>query len=780
MHYEDFTLEIQPHDRRGLQTRVLHSLAGGGSAPFEPPYEPAELADVLHELEGLIGRGGTLREVDGGGEPRPRANGRGIREVGERLYRSLFTGAVARRFEFSRGRVAGDSEAGLRLRISLQAEDRTDASLAALPWELLRDGETGSYLARSRLTPVVRCLDVTAPTTPPPAEPPLRVLVTLANPPGSRPLDLPAERDRIEEAWGKQPLVEIEYLEQATLEAVRAALRREPFQVLHAIGHGRFEDSKGEGTLLLEDGAGGGDAVTGERLATALRDFPSLRLVFLNACDTGRFPRRGGLDPYTAVASSLVAAGVPAVIAMQFPISDRAAKAFSAGFYRALATAAPVDAAVAEGRHAVCDDDPKSLEWATPVLYLRASESRLLAGVVSEHRVSADIRRRIVDSDRLVEEKTRGFVGRRFVFEALEELCTRHPRGYLRIEGDPGIGKSTVLAEMVRRGDPPHHFNQRPEGVVHPEAFLSNVCAQLVARYGLEVPSLPEPALRDGAFLSQLLDRVSRHLPDGERCVILVDALDETDVDGLPPGANPLFLPSTLPEGVYVVVSSRTGAVRLRIDCEQDEVPLIHDSERNRADVRELVESYLDRPGIRHYVESQDLAAEGFVELMDERSEGNFMYLSYVLPAIDRGELRGFRPTDLPRGLLGYYEQHFELLRGRDDTAWTEWKLPVLEALAVAVEPFPRDLIAIASGVENRHRLSRALELWRPFLHVHQERDETGAPVRLYRIYHQSFREFLAAHPSTDLAAAEERLVDRFLEVQEAGGRGGGRSGSAS
>src|SRR4051794_23719942 len=51
----------------------------------------------------------------------------------------------------------------------------------------------------------------------------------------------------------------------------------------------------------------------------------------------------------------------------------------------------------------------------------------------------------------IVADKTRDFVGRDYVFEAIERFLTDNPNGYLTIEGDPGIGKSAILASFVKR-----------------------------------------------------------------------------------------------------------------------------------------------------------------------------------------------------------------------------------------------------------------------------------------------------------------------------------------
>lgn len=68
-----------------------------------------------------------------------------------------------------------------------------------------------------------------------------------------------------------------------------------------------------------------------------------------------------------------------AVAAMQYSISDPAAIAFCRGFYTALAHGRPVDAAVSSGRVAILGLSGQTMEWVTPVLYLRGQDSRLFS-----------------------------------------------------------------------------------------------------------------------------------------------------------------------------------------------------------------------------------------------------------------------------------------------------------------------------------------------------------------------------------------------------------------
>ena len=105
-----------------------------------------------------------------------------------------------------------------------------------------------------------------------------------------------------------------------------------------------------------------------------LADHQDLRLVLLNSCEGAK---GGKLDIYSSTAAILVRRGIAAVLAMQYEITDRAAIEFSRSFYRALAYGLPIDAAVAAARAAVNIEVKNSLEWGTPVLYMRSPDGVL-------------------------------------------------------------------------------------------------------------------------------------------------------------------------------------------------------------------------------------------------------------------------------------------------------------------------------------------------------------------------------------------------------------------
>jgi hypothetical protein len=369
---------------------------------------------------------------------------------------------------------------------------------------------------------------------------------------------------------------------------------------------------------------------------------------------------------------------------------------------------------------------------------------------------SYGIRDQIRDYSRYIEEKTRGFVGRQFVFDAITQFTYQNPRGYFIVRGDPGIGKTAVTAQLVKTGGHIHHFNINAEGISKADQFLRNLCAQLIARYNLNHTVLPPEATQDAGFLNRLLGEVSDQLGSEERVVIAVDALDEVDSLGLPPGANTLFLPITLPRGVYIVTTTRKVPLSLRIECEQQTLDIEQDSAGNIADVRIYVEQAVSQPGIQGYIAKQGITDRQFVDLLVEKSQGNFMYLRYVLPEIEYGAYTDLDMEALPAGLRNYYEDQWRRMRGRDEEGWFEYKLPIVMALTVVKEPVSIDLIADFAGVEQRPRIRTVLQEWQQFLYEEQVPYGVGLQKR-YRIYHASFHDFIADKEEV----ADERVSRR-------------------
>ncbi len=358
--YLDFDLAIEPADG-GYVARVLRSPAGEAEAPFEWPFS-------LQDLEIFILRiGHTRRGTRRSDSPEMHH----ARDFGRTLYDTVFSGATRTALVRSIDE-AERRDAGLRIRLRLGSSPQ----LNDVPWEFLYSDDLNRFLIVSSDTPLVRYVDLSRPPRPVGVDLPLHILAVVSDPTNLPELDVEGEWERLQQALGRlvrESSVTLERLEAPTLEKLQQRLWEDPIHVLHFIGHGAFRPLTDEGVLFFTNERGGSHAVTGENLGTVLHDHRSLRLVILNSCEGAR---SDPADPFSGAAQALVTQGIPAVIAMQFEITDQAALTIAKNFYGSLANGYAVDAALAEARKAIFSQG-NDVEWGTPVLYMRSPDGQL-------------------------------------------------------------------------------------------------------------------------------------------------------------------------------------------------------------------------------------------------------------------------------------------------------------------------------------------------------------------------------------------------------------------
>ncbi|MET8150792.1 CHAT domain-containing protein [Actinoplanes sp. NPDC049668] len=296
-----------------------------------------------------------------------------VRDLGTDLFAALFSSpGVAGRYQASLA-MARDRGEALRVVLRVNAPE-----LAALPWEAMFDAEAGGYLCRSE--PLVRRVPVPGALTPLSVHAPLRILGIVSAPRGLVALDVDREREQLESAL-RTPIgagtVELRWAPAATWETIQELLLTEQWHVVHFIGHGDFDVDDAEGVLALVGHDGRVNHVSAGSFADLLREArPTPRLVVLNSCASAT---SGVHDLFSGTAASLVRSGIRAVAAMQFSVTDRAAIAFSRAFYIALAHGRGVDEAVHSGRVGILGTGGHTLEWVTPVLYLRGDNAHLFS-----------------------------------------------------------------------------------------------------------------------------------------------------------------------------------------------------------------------------------------------------------------------------------------------------------------------------------------------------------------------------------------------------------------
>ena len=303
-------------------------------------------------------------------------------EDGQRLFEWFFADD---RLKTAWAEVRGiNPQRRVRLRIDAPAPE-----LHALPWELLRDVGNGGApqdLAAATATPFSRYLAGRWLPGSPILKRPIRMLVAVASPQNLEeyrlePIDPEAEWQVLQAAAEGLEVELVRLAQPCTLPSLQEELQK-GYHVLHLVAHGEYVAEEGQAFLFLADGEDQALPVADEEFAAMLghqladldmRNEDRLRLVFLASCQTAT---RSPADAFRGFAPTLVAAGVPAVLAMQDLVPVETAREFARIFYGQLLQHGQVDLAGNQARAALLAGALSGA--AIPVLFMRLRRGQLL------------------------------------------------------------------------------------------------------------------------------------------------------------------------------------------------------------------------------------------------------------------------------------------------------------------------------------------------------------------------------------------------------------------
>jgi hypothetical protein len=305
----------------------------------------------------------TLASLEGQPPQLGLPGGAALHALGRDLFETLFPGDVRRLYDVAR---------------SLQNDGVLDIVFTSMldwvadkPWELAFDPSRREFLGTTCVNFVRNVFTAVPADRSRHPSGRLRVLVVSARPAGLPPVSSLEETRRLRAAFRTlvaSGLARIELLTQATAERLQRRLAEGRVDVLHFVGHGRYDPKTRQGSVELQDARGRPRLLAFDafRQIVCRR---GLRLIFLNACESGR----GGRSEWNrGVAPALVTAGIPAVVANQYAVLDTAATTFAGDFYAQLARGRSLGDAAREARVALSrEHDSDGIDWAVPVLFAR-------------------------------------------------------------------------------------------------------------------------------------------------------------------------------------------------------------------------------------------------------------------------------------------------------------------------------------------------------------------------------------------------------------------------
>ncbi len=403
-----------------------------------------------------------------------------------------------------------------------------------------------------------------------------------------------------------------------------------------------------------------------------------------------------------------------------------------------------------------------------------------------------------LDYSNLIQAKIKDFTGREWLDREFNRFLQSGQERYFLLCGEPGIGKTCFAAHLVARDGYVHHFISAQDlDWRSPLAFAHSVAAQLSRRYGIWVLSEDSPPPNFninipvgsveggssviGAVIEQyvgmsieeefrrLVLRPLQRLSKASQGVItlVIDGLDEAAAYSGAPTIQDLVSRLGSAPGARLLITANPGpvldAVRRQINpTEQVKFDMDGSSPDNLEDCRRFLEQAVQSPEIAERLLAGGLDPLQFVEQALAHSEGNFLYLAYLLDALQKGVAIDL--DDLPAGLERVYEYVLAQVVRPDDPEWFDLYMPVLGILAIAPAPLTEVEITKNTGLSTG-QVRKALGVLRTFLEV----DET-LPLnqRTYRLYHRAFARFLldaakAGDYWIDAQSIHSQVVDRLL-----------------
>lgn len=422
------------------------------AVPFQHPFDEQALIDLRWYLEEF------LRFPYGIEPDKAKRIEQKLQEWGEQLFSLVFRSSEKARQFFQAATWDGLNQCQLSI-------TSDDPAVLNLPWELLYSPDDRKFLAPS-LAQMYRSLSdykVRGEMGEMQQEK-LNILLVIARPLGEKDIGFQTiARPMLAALKEIRQQVNLKVLRPPSFQEFERELNNNKglYHIVHFDGHGEFDPNSvgfqhsfggaGQGLLVFENPDGSPQHITAAQIAQSLTDC-GVPIFVLNACKSAQ----EGSEPFSSVATRLVAEGAKGVVAMAYSVYAVGAKHFIGRLYEQLVLGKSLAEAVAAGRLEMLNQrlrpSPKGdlplQDWLVPVLYQQQSYQPF---TVSNSDTVPDIDDLLESSTKLVEipeEGAYGFVGRDYDILRLERAFRQNQ--IVLLQGMAGVGKTELVCGFAR------------------------------------------------------------------------------------------------------------------------------------------------------------------------------------------------------------------------------------------------------------------------------------------------------------------------------------------
>jgi hypothetical protein len=284
-----------------------------------------------------------------------------LKMLGEELFNVVFVDTVKRLFD----QATGTDQTIIPIELLLE-----DFEIACWPWEYLYDHGREMFLCQE-LHPISRgifTLDPGGIQALKGDRVRIMVLIGVGKDDEATPGEEVKWIDEVFNAHLASGNIEVKVQEALGPIPLEQELSRGSYDILHFFGHAAYDPNRKEGYLRLDHPDGRQFHFYANEFGRLLRG-KGIRLVFLNACETGKGATSEN-PARSSVAAALLGRGIPAVIATQFSMPDASSHYLSAILYNSLVTGKSLTESLQAGRRAMSyAERHQFFDWGIPVLY---------------------------------------------------------------------------------------------------------------------------------------------------------------------------------------------------------------------------------------------------------------------------------------------------------------------------------------------------------------------------------------------------------------------------